>query len=446
MEINVNLDRLINPHFDYVLFSNALNKVLEGGRGSTKSSVISIQLVTDFLMDPKGNALVMRKVANTIKLSVYEQIKWAIYELHVESQFKFTTSPYQITHKATGTAFYFSGVDDPQKLKSMIIANGYVRWLWFEELAEFDSWEAVDAVRASFTRKKLPDGMHVITYCSYNPPRNPYDWINQWANTRRGMKGWYVDHSTYQDDKLGFLSQDYLDEIELIKKNDFDYYRWMYLGEDVGLGTNVYNMDLFHPIKELFDDDPLKKIGYSVDAGHMNSATTCLAVGLTAKGKVILLDTYYYSPAKKVRKKAPSDLVPEIYDFESKTGDEYRQRVMKRTIDSAEGALRNEFVKEYNEQWHGVAKSDEATMIDYVSSLLAQGRVYYMDIPANQVFVEQHQQYQWDEKTIQSDSPKVIKENDHTCDAFKYFAIDNARELGLKQGKAVPKAKPSYFR
>ncbi|WP_143463235.1 PBSX family phage terminase large subunit [Levilactobacillus enshiensis] len=446
MAINVDVDNLINPHFDYVLFSNALNKVLEGGRGSTKSSVISIQLVTDFLMDPKGNALIMRKVANTIKLSVYEQIKWAIYELHVADQFKFTTSPYQITDKATGTAFYFSGVDDPQKLKSMIIANGYVRWLWFEELAEFDSWEEVDAVRASFTRKKLPQGMHVITYCSYNPPRNPYDWINQWSDTRRGMKGWYVDHSTYKDDKLGFLSQDYLDEIELIKQNDFDYYRWMYLGEDVGLGTNVYNMDLFHPIKELFEDDPLKKIGYSVDAGHMNSATTCLAVGLTAKGKVILLDTYYYSPAKKVRKKAPSDLVPEIHDFEGKTDSEYRQRVMKRTIDSAEGALRNEFVKEYNEQWHGVAKSDEATMIDYVSSLLAQGRVYYMDIPANQVFVEQHQQYQWDEKTIQSDSPKVIKENDHTCDAFKYFAIDNARELGLKQGKAVPKAKPSYIR
>ncbi|KRK94237.1 terminase large subunit phage [Levilactobacillus acidifarinae DSM 19394] len=442
----MNLDNLINPHFDDVLFSGALNKVLEGGRGSTKSSVISIQLVTDFLMDSHGNALVMRKVGKNIGLSVYEQIKWAIYELHVESQFRFTTSPYRIMHKKTGTAFYFSGVDDPQKLKSIIIANGYVRWLWFEELAEFGSWEEIDTVRLSFTRKKLPPGMHVITYCSYNPPRNPYEWINQWADSRRGMTNWYVDHSTYKDDVLGFLSQDYLDEIQVVKKNDPDYYRWMYLGEEVGLGTNVYNADLFHPIKELPDDDPLAWKSYSIDAGHINSATTCLAVGVTAKGKVIVLDTYYYSPAKKVVKKAPSDLVPEIYDYEQANDERFPVRIRRRTIDSAEGALRNEFVKEKSERWHGVKKTDEADMIDYVSSLLAQGRVYYLDTENNKVFIEQHRQYQWDEKTVHSDNPKVVKENDHTPDAFKYFAIDNAKELGLKQGKAVAKAKPKVFR
>ncbi len=131
--INVNVDQMINPHFDRALYSNALNKVFEGGRGSTKSSVISLQLLMEFLSDPQGNALIMRKVANNIELSVYEQIKWAIYELHVQDLFTFKKSPYRITHKATGTAFYFSGVDDPQKLKSMIIARGYVRWLWFEE-------------------------------------------------------------------------------------------------------------------------------------------------------------------------------------------------------------------------------------------------------------------------------------------------------------------------
>lgn len=444
--VNVDLNKMINPHFDYVLFSHALNKVLEGGRGSTKSSVISLQLVLDFMRDSKGNALIMRKVANTLKLSVYEQIKWAIYQLHLESQFKFKTSPFQITHKPTGTAFYFSGVDDPQKLKSIIIANGYVRWLWFEELAEFDSWAEIDMVRASFTRTKLPPGKHVETYYSYNPPRNPYAWINEWADSRRGRKDWFVDHSTYKDDTLGLLSDDYIDEINLVKKNDFDYYRWMYLGEAVGLGTNVYNMDLFHPLKTIPDDDPIVYIGYSIDSGHMNSATTCLAIGLTAKGRVILLDNYYYSPAKQVRKKAPSDLVPDIYNFEAKMDKAYPARLLKRTIDSAEGALRNEFVKEYNQVWHGVAKSKEADMIDYVSSLLSQGRVYYLDIPDNQIFIEQHRQYQWDEKTIQSDDPHVIKENDHTVDAFKYFAIDNARKLGLKQGAAAPKAKPKYLR
>lgn len=76
MKIKINLDNMINPHFDYVLYSNALNKVLKGGRGSTKSSVISLRIVIDFLQDSNANALILRKVANTLELSVYEQIKW----------------------------------------------------------------------------------------------------------------------------------------------------------------------------------------------------------------------------------------------------------------------------------------------------------------------------------------------------------------------------------
>ena len=72
-------------------------------------------------------------------------------------------------------------------------------------------------------------------------------------------------------------------------------------------------------------------------------------------------------------------------------------------------------------------------MIDYVQSLLAQGRVFVLDTPNNKVFMEQHRQYQWDEKSMESDDPKVIKENDHTVDAFKYMVLDNARVLGLKR-------------
>ena len=40
--------------------------------------------------------------------------------------------------------------------------------------------------------------------------------------------------------------------------------------------------------------------------------------------------------------------------------------------------------------------------------------------------------YRYDDKTINTDDPKVIKEDDHTVDGFKYFVLDNARELNLK--------------
>ena len=378
-QITINADNMICPHFDRVLFSHCLNKVLKGGRGSTKSSVISIQLVMDFLQDSQANVLIMRKVANTIELSVYEQIKWAIYMLHVDSLFEFKKSPYRIVDKRNGTAFYFSGVDDPQKLKSMVIAQGYVRYLWFEELAEFDSWQEVDMVRASFTRKHLPPGAHVVTYYSYNPPKNPYEWINEWVAQREKLPSWYVDHSTYEDVTLpNILSQDYIDEINTVKANDYDYYRWMYLGEVVGLGTNIYNMDNFQALDKLPDDDYITNIYYSVDTGHEVSATTCGAYGLTRKGNLILLDTYYYSPQGKTHKKPPSELSKDLKSFIDKVTEWIGKQPTRMTIDSAEGALDNQFYNDYGIHWHKVNKLKKVDMIDRVQDLLAQGRFYYL--------------------------------------------------------------------
>lgn len=100
--------------------------------------------------------------------------------------------------------------------------------------------------------------------------------------------------------------------IEWYKENDYDYYRYLYLGETVGLGTNVYNINLFHPLEELPSDDPIQHIAYAVDAGHINSITTCLTGGITALNILISLNTYY-SFMNPSYKKAPSDLVPEVY-------------------------------------------------------------------------------------------------------------------------------------
>lgn len=428
----LNLAKLMNPAFDEVLFSEKSHLVLKGGRGSTKSSVISIKLVHDFLADPLANVVVLRKVGKYLRMSVYEQIKWAIYAMGQAKKFRFGTSPLQITHKRTGTAFYFYGVDDPMKLKSQKIAKGYVSAVWFEELAEFAGREDIDIVEDTFIRQELPEGKEVKVYFSYNPPRNPYDWINDWVAEKADDDSYLVHHSTYQDDKLGFLSKQMKAKIDRYKETDPDYYRWMYLGEIVGLGNHVYNMAYFKPLDNLPDDDKVIALSFALDTGHQQSATACLALGLTAKAKVILLDTFYYSPAGQAVKKAPSQLTVMIHDFIDEIMKNYRVPKLRMTIDSAEGALRNQYLLDYGEHWYPVAKKKNQTMIDMVTSLLAEGRFYYLDTPANQVFVEEHKMYRYDDKTLNTDDPKVIKEDDHTVDAFKYFVLDNARDLDLK--------------
>lgn len=407
--------------------------VLKGGRSSFKSSYTSLDIVKDFLADPDLNVVCLRKVGKYLRDTVYEQIKWAIYTLGVQDYFVFRSSPLKIIHRGTQTAFHFYGLDDPQKLKGLTLAKGYVARLWFEELAEFDGQVDIDVVEDTLMRRKLPQGVSFKVYMTYNPPRNPYDWINEWINEKATDDEYFIHHSTYLDDDKHFLSDKMLKKIERYKETDPDYYRWMYLGEAVGLGDHVYNFSQFRAIDELPSDDRLLAIVFGMDTGHQQSATACLCCVITAKGRLILLDTLYYSPFGKAVKKAPSELSKMVHEFiEAKRRGYAGVPIVKLTIDSAEGALRNQYYHDYGIRWNPVAKKKKQTMIDVVVSLLAEGRVYYLDTESNKIFVEEHRKYRYDEKTMNTDDPKVIKEDDHTCDAFQYLVLDNAKLLDLK--------------
>ncbi len=427
----INVMDLMNRNFYSFWLNDRPHSVLSGGRSSMKSSVISLKLVIDFLEDDDGNVVCLRKVGKYLSGSVYEQIKWAIYMLGVQDEFTFGKSPLVIMHKRTQTGFYFHGVDDPQKLKSMNIAKGYYMALWFEELAEFAGTEDIDIVEDTFIRQDLGE-KEVKVYYSYNPPRNPYSWVNEWKDSKEGDSEYFLHHSTYMEDEKGFLSKQMIRKIEQYKENDEDYWNWMYAGLVIGMGDNVYNMNLFKPLEELPADDPIILIDTSTDTGHQVSATTHGAFALTAKRNVILLDTYYYSPDGKVNKKAPSELSKEYYEWQQSVRNEYGKHFDVMTIDSAEGALRNQIYKDYSIRLHPIAKKTKLDMIDNVHDLLAQGRFYYLDTPNNKIFIEEHKKFAWDADSLKTPKPKVIEVDDHTCDMFAYYVNDNLRKLGLK--------------
>ena len=436
----------INPTFKDVWTSKKPYNILKGGRNSFKSSVIALKLVRMMvryiIKSEKANVVVIRKVGNTIRDSVFNKIQWAIKLFGMTSRFKSTVSPFKITHKRTGSTFYFYGQDDFQKLKSNDIED--IIAVWYEEAAEFASEEEFDQSNVTFMRQKHEDAPFVQFFWSYNPPRNPYHFINEWSDSMIGEEDYLVHESSYLDDELGFVTEQMLKDIERIKNNDYDYYRYIYLGEPVGLGTNVYNMNLFKPLDELPSNDRIIGLYYSTDGGHSVSATTHGCFGLTAKGKVILLNTYYYSPAGRVNKKAPSDLAKDLNEFITLTSRQQEwqgARIMNRTIDSAEASIRNQYYKDYRQHLNPVKKKKKVDMVDYVHDLLAQGRFYYLEKPypigldhadSNEVFIEEHKKYQWEEKTLKTDDPKVVKEDDHTVDMFQYLCVDNARDFRLK--------------
>ena len=96
---------------------------LKGGRGSTKSSFISIEIILNIMKDSlKGimsNAVVFRRVKDVLRGSVFEQMVWAIEMLGVISEWDITYSPLKLTYKSTGQVILFKGADNPKKVKSI---------------------------------------------------------------------------------------------------------------------------------------------------------------------------------------------------------------------------------------------------------------------------------------------------------------------------------------
>ena len=150
-----NVQKNVNPHFKSVWKSQKPYNILKGGRNSFKSSVIALLLVYKMLQftskGKQANVVVIRKVGNTIRDSVYNKIQWALSKFGIMHQFNPTVSPFKIVHKKTGSTFYFYGQDDFQKLKSNDIGN--IIAVWYEEAAEFKDAEEFDQTNVTFMRQ-----------------------------------------------------------------------------------------------------------------------------------------------------------------------------------------------------------------------------------------------------------------------------------------------------
>ena len=91
--------------------------VLKGGRGSAKSSFASVEVLLQIVKHPDVHAVVMRKVANTLRTTVFAQYAWAVAALGLQDDFKMTVSPMELVYKKTGQKIMFFGADYHGKIK-----------------------------------------------------------------------------------------------------------------------------------------------------------------------------------------------------------------------------------------------------------------------------------------------------------------------------------------
>lgn len=267
-QTQVKLSDLISPsfydlHWDIKEHKHTHYK-LYGGRGSTKSSFISEEIIKGMMEDPEANAIAMRKVGRFLEESVFEQLLWAIEKLGVSDLWKVRYSPLGLTYKPFGNRIIFRGADDPQKIKSVKLKKGYFKYIWFEERAEFDGPEEERTILQSLMR----GGTGYIVFYSWNPPKSINNWCNQ--DVMDDREDTCCHHSDYRSVPREWLGEQFFLEAEHLEQTKPKAYEHEYLGVATGTGGQVFENITVRKItdEEIARFDRIKQgldFGYGAD-------------------------------------------------------------------------------------------------------------------------------------------------------------------------------------
>lgn len=406
---------LLTPKFYPLYLAWKSNKytrlVCKGGRGSAKSTNIALILVVDLMQYPV-NTICFRKVGETLRKSVYEQIKWAIKFLGVEEYFEYKLSPLEIIYKERGNKFIFMGVDDPQKSKSIKEAKFPVARYWFEELAEFKNEDEVETVLNSIFRGKLEKGLIYKGFFSYNPPKMKHNWVNKKYNYSFIENNVFVHHSVYLDNP--HISEEFIKEAEAVKAKDETKYKLVYMGEPIGNGLVPFpNLE----IREIEASEiaGLEKFRNGVDWGYGVDPLAFVRWGYDKKKGIIYALDEYYGVGLKNRNLA-NYILSKGYD----------ELVM---CDSAEPKSIDE-LKEYDISAWGAKKG--AGSVEYGEKWLSDLEAIVIDPKRTPNISREFEMIDYDTDREGNPLPRLCDSNNHTIDATRYaFSND------MKKGKWV---------
>ena len=455
MNEDISLKNIIAPHFWNIFNNLKVHNVIYGGRGSTKTSMIALNIVLGCIIDDNCACVILRRYQNLLRNSVYKEIKRACKRLGLieKIDYKANVSPMQITFN-NGNTIYFAGGDDYEAVKGTIDEKSPIKKVWFEELTGWDDPDEIDQIIATFTRG---NNDYFNAFYSYNPPKNRYNWVNLWKESKKNRDDYLFSESDYRSVPKDWLGPIFINEAERLKQYDPKRYEWIYLGKVIGIEGLIYNPDLFIIEEPNYIEKNKLKILYvdfAIDCGHQTSATTCMAFGYATDGRWYLLDIYYYSPHEKSRKKAPSELAQDLFDFRLYICKKYQTIVDNETIDSAEGALRNQYFAMFGINLHPVNKGkDKEELIEYSQDFIDLGKYVILNTPNNWIHIKEMSNYMWKKDSVEKGKPDPDKEEkeltsetyynthtndysyyyaDHSCDAFQYWVKDNLQKLHLE--------------
>lgn len=403
------------------------HQIITSGRAGTKSSFAGIIGISTITCEEPAAVVVMRKRHNKLRKTVYKEMIRAIGRLGLsKDDFDIGVSPMEIRHKKTGNVIYFSGSDSIDDTKGIIDEDKPIRMVIMDELTEFfdvgEDEEELTNIEATFVRGN--DESFRMLYL-YNPPKNPNAPVNVWCQKMELRPDAIHKHIDYRDVPVSWLGKKLLESAELLKNTDYRLYRWVWLGECIGVDDLIYYMFNDNHRHEP-DAKHYKLIGIGVDYGQQN-ATTYQAAGINInKRRIEGINEFYHSGRDSGKQKSPSDYAKELIKFTDALHEEYSCSAFYVFIDPSAKGLAEEIKRiAMQSRKYGIAikdaENDVSVGIQRVQKCLTYQVMTVSDRQEN--LIREMGTYEYDPKSIESGKEKPMKVDDHCCDAWRYLVM-----------------------
>ncbi len=287
--MELSLQRTVGRHYADFWNTKKRYRVCKGSRGSKKSKTTALNMIYRLIEYPASNGLCVRRYSNTLRDSVYSDLKWAIHRLGLDGHFDCTVSPMQITRRSTGQKILFRGLDDGLKITSISVDKGVLCWVWIEEAYEIANEDDFNKLDLSI-RGEVPDGYFKQITLTFNP------WsATSWLKARffdAADEDTFVKTTTWQ-------CNEWLDDADrsiFLKMKQNNPRRYRIEGEgDWGIAEGLIYTNVLY---EEFDVDAIRRKGgvksaFGLDFGFTDPNAFVCAMVDNAAMRIYIFDEWY---------------------------------------------------------------------------------------------------------------------------------------------------------
>lgn len=286
--------KVFNKHiYDKLYDYSKFTEVHYGGASSGKSHGVVQKVVLKALGDWKHarKVLFLRKVAATIKHSIFEDVMQCLSSWNLLEHCKVNKSDYSI-ELPNGAHFIFKGMDNPEKIKSIKAISDVV----MEEASEF----TLDDYTQLTLRLREKKYTHKQIYLMFNPV-SKVNWVYKSFFLSK-PKNTVVYQTTYKDNQ--FLDETTKENIEELANRNEAYYKIYALGEFATLDKLIFPKYE----KMVIDRSVIKHLPsfFGLDFGFVNDPSAFIHLKIDEQKKTI------YFVEEYVRKGLTNDKIADV--------------------------------------------------------------------------------------------------------------------------------------